>query len=218
MKRSFILLLAATFSLFSFAQNHEVDPEVARAILEELDAKHESYKAMKVDFELTLDNRQRNTKDTHKGHLDVMGNKFHLDILNSETFSDGKIVYSYSKENNEVTISTIDEEEQASMDPLKILSSWHEGYKLRYLGDAEIDGAFCTEIDLYPEERMSPVVRIRITLDQKTHALRKILQQTKDGMLATYSIIKLTPMNSISDETFTFNKSKYPNVEEIDMR
>lgn len=149
MKRSFILLLAATFSLFSFAQNHEVDPEVARAILEELDAKHESYKAMKVDFELTLDNRQRNTKDTHKGHLDVMGNKFHLDILNSETFSDGKVVYSYSKENNEVTISTIDEEEQASMDPLKILSSWHEGYKLRYLGDAEVYLACRRRTQLY---------------------------------------------------------------------
>ncbi|MDO4461685.1 MAG: outer membrane lipoprotein carrier protein LolA [Bacteroidia bacterium] len=218
MKRTVILLFVATIALFSFAQNHEVDPEVARAILEELDAKHASYKAMKVDFELTLDNRQKNTKDTHKGHLDVMDNKFHLVILNSETFSNGKDIYTYSRDNNEVTISSIDEEEQATMSPLKILSAWHEGYKLRYLGDAEIDGVFCTEIDLYPEERMSPIVRIRITLDQKTHALRKILQQTKDGMLATYSIVKLTPQNNISDDVFSFNKEKYPNVEVVDLR
>lgn len=218
MNKFLLFVLLAALPILSFAQNQEVDPERARALLEELDAKHESYKAMKVDFYLTMDNRQKNKKNTETGHLDVMGHKFHLNIMNTETFYTGKDVYTYSQENNEVTISSVDDEEQMSMSPLQILAAWKEGFNLRYLGDAEIDGVQSTEIDLYPVERNTNIVRIRVTIDQKTHALRKILQQTKDGMLMTYVIDKLTPLESLPNDTFQFNKNKYPGVEVVDMR
>lgn len=218
MKKYFLFILLATLPLLSFAQNQEVDPEHARALLQELDAKHESYKAMKVDFSLIVDNRQKNKKTTEEGHLDVMGDKFHLSIMRTETFYTGKAVYTYSQDNNEVTISSVDEEEQTSMSPLQLLASWKEGFNLRYLGDAEIDGVQSTEIDLYPVERNTAIVRIRVTIDQKTHALRKILQQTKDGMLMTYVINKLTPLESLPNDTFLFNKNNYPGVEIVDMR
>lgn len=211
-----ILLLAAT-SLAAYAQIQEVDPEIAREILEAIDKKHASYKAMKVDFTLTIDNKQSNSKTDHIGRLEVMDKNYHLSILGNETYCNGKDIYTYSKENNEVTVTSVDEE-QVNMSPIQLLSAWKEGYKLRYLGDADIDGYFCTEIDLYPVERTSPIVRIRVTLEKKNKAIRKILQQTKDGMLMTYAINGIEPANNISEDTFTFNESKFPGVEIIDMR
>lgn len=217
MRHIITLILLAAISLKSFAQVQEVDPEIAREILEAIDKKHASYKAMKIDFTLTVDNKQSNTKTEHIGSLKVMDKKYHLSILGNETFCDGKNIYSYSKDNNEVTITSMDEE-QINMSPIQLLSAWKEGYKLRYLGDADIDGYYSTEIDLYPVERTSPIVRIRVTLEQKTKNLRKILQQTKDGMLMTYFINGIEPVDNISEDSFIFNESKFPGVEVIDMR
>jgi len=40
----------------------------------------------------------------------------------------------------------------------------------------------------------------------------------KNGNIYTYSIVKFTPNAAVTDDLFSFNKSKYPGVEIVDLR
>ncbi len=190
----------------------------ARAVLDQMATKNNSYATIEAAFTLTIDNRQSNIKNVHEGTIKVKGQKYILDILGTRTYFDGRTIYSWVKDADEVNISEPSPDDDSALTPTKMFGSYETGYKLRYRGEVETSGTTCDEVELFPEERGGNIARIKIDIDKQSSNIKTLMQQGKDGISYTVEITKLITDKTIDDKEFVFDRAAHPDVEVIDMR
>lgn len=198
-------------------ENAEKSASDARAILNEMSATAKRYSTIAISFNATLESKRTNAKNTHKGTLKVKGEKYVLDINDIATYNNGTVVSVWQKKNNEVDLSDPDPEAEGDLSPKRLFNAYNEGYKLRLLDEKRVDGVLCNEIDLYPTSP-STIIRIRLSIDKKTKQIRKFWQQNKNGDMLTVTISKFQPNQPMADSEFTFDASKHPGIEVVDLR
>lgn len=213
-----MIIAALLVSLVVNAQTDEERVTMAREMLDKMAAKNKSYQTIRAKFTLTVDNKQADKQTDFEGSMDVKGDKYVLDLMNQVTYFDGKDIYVWQKEVNEVNISTSDETEETMMSPMKLFGAYEEGYKMVYIGDVTIEGVACNEVDLYPEDRTSNISRIRLTLNKKTNMIKCLMQQGKDGTSYYVKIDSIQSNVPMTDTHFVFDAKANPKVEIIDLR
>lgn len=209
------LLLIASASI---AQTDEERSEIAKTYMDKVTKKNKSYSTINTSFTLTIDNKQQNTKTNHKGSLLTKGNKYRLNLMDNITYFDGTTVCTWLVNDKEANISDVDETSESVVGPLQLTSSVDKKYKMRYLQDTKVNTADCVEIDLYPIDRKTNITRVRLTIDKKSYAIRRIMQQGKDGTSYYVDITTFTTNENVADKEFTFDKSAHPDVEIVDLR
>src|SRR5690554_7673153 len=122
-------ITALTILLSLSASLHAQSPDVLRGkeILEQVSRKTKAYTSIKADFSFTLDNKQAQITDTHKGNILIKGDKYKAEIMGAETYFDGQNTYMYMTDINEVNISgpeMLDEED--SLNPATIFSIFEQ--------------------------------------------------------------------------------------------
>ena len=113
--------------LISVLANAQYDDD-AKIILKKVTSKYSSLKSYKVDFVNKLHSPLAGIDEETKGSILISGEKFRLDLGEQEVIVDGKNVWTYLKEDNEVNISEYDSEE-SDMNPANIYKMWKKGYK-----------------------------------------------------------------------------------------
>lgn len=216
--KTIMIIAALLVSLVVNAQTDEERVTMAREMLDKMAAKNKSYQTIRAKFTLTVDNKQADKQTDFEGSMDVKGDKYVLDLMNQVTYFDGKDIYVWQKEVNEVNISTSDETEETMMSPMKLFGAYEEGYKMVYIGDVTIEGVACNEVDLYPEDRTSNISRIRLTLNKKTNMIKCLMQQGKDGTSYYVKIDSIQSNVPMTDTHFVFDAKANPKVEIIDLR
>jgi outer membrane lipoprotein-sorting protein len=74
-------------------------------------------------------------------------------------------------------------------------------------------------VKLFPlDPAKKPFHTVVLTVDKAKTLPRSIQVLYKDGNVVTYTLKKFTPNVELADALFTFDNSKYPGVEENDMR
>lgn len=216
--KTIMIIAALLVSLVVNAQTDEERVTMAREMLDKMATKNKSYQTIRAKFTLTVDNKQADKQTDFEGSMDVKGDKYVLDLMNQVTYFDGKDIYVWQKEVNEVNISTSDETEETMMSPMKLFGAYEEGYKMVYIGDVTIEGVACNEVDLYPEDRTSNISRIRLTLNKKTNMIKCLMQQGKDGTSYYVKIDSIQSNVPMTDTHFVFDAKANPKVEIIDLR
>ena len=113
--------------LFANLAHAQQDPKAGK-ILDQMSQKYRSMKAFKATFAQTLENPSSKVKETMEGDILVSGPKYRLAVSGQEIISDGKLMWTYLKEVNEVTITETDAEAEA-MAPSKIFDMYKKGDK-----------------------------------------------------------------------------------------
>ena len=206
-----ILTIATTFS--GLAQQDQK----AKGILDKLSAKTKAYKTIKAEFKFTLRNKAEGINESQSGKIQIKGNKYSLSISGQNVISDGKDVYTVLKDAEEVQINSIpdDEEEEDAISPTSIFTLYETGFKYKYV--KEDKGMHI--INLYPKNAEDKEFhRIALYINKAKNEISKVRIYGKDGSKTIYSITTFTANNTIPDSHFTFNKSKYPNYEIVDLR
>jgi outer membrane lipoprotein carrier protein len=214
MKRLFSLLLAVMF--FVNLATAQQDPKAGK-ILNAMSQKYKTMKAFKANFSQTLENPSAKVKETMSGDILVSGNKYRLGVSGQEIINDGKLMWTFLKDANEVTITESDEEAE-SMSPSKIFDMYKKGYKYAYAGTETIDGAKYDVIELSPEDRTNPIFKVRLFINQKDKTLKTWQMFRNNGNRYTYTIKTFQPNPTLASDAFTFNKAKYKGVSVVDLR
>ncbi|MBN2166817.1 MAG: outer membrane lipoprotein carrier protein LolA [Marinilabiliaceae bacterium] len=214
MKKTITLLSVLVFSLFTLAQ----ESEKAKKILDEVSVKTKSYKTIKANFSFTLENIQEEIAETHNGSIKIKGNKYTVDLMDTKTYFDGKALYTYLIDAEEVNISEPGENDEGGLNPAKIFSMYESGFKFRFIGEKVESGKTLYEIDLYPENHDKPFSRIKLLINKSDLTLNYMKQVGKDGNNYIIKVNKFETNQPYNDSEFTFNKQEHPNVEVIDMR
>ncbi|GHA72638.1 LolA family protein [Pontibacter akesuensis] len=214
MKKLFSLLLVVL--LFASVASAQQDPQATK-VLNAMSQKYKSMKAFKADFAQTLENTSANVKETMKGSVTVSGDKYRLGVSGQEIISDGKTMYTYLKDANEVTITESDPEAEA-MAPSRIFDMYKKGYKYSYVGPETKDGVKYDVIELAPEDRKNPIYKVRLYISQKDKTLKSWQMFRSNGNRYTYTISNFQPNPTLASDAFSFNKAKYKGVTVVDLR
>ncbi len=124
MKRLLILAFI-TLGFTAFAQNDAK----AEALLTEVSNKIKSYKNISIDFKYELNNvNEENMSQETRGDVVIEGEKYKLNILGITRIFDGKTLYTISPEDEEVTISSDNSDDESTISPSDMLSFYEDGY------------------------------------------------------------------------------------------
>jgi len=204
-----MIALLAAFSLTSFAQNDKK----ATAILDEVSAKTKLYKTIKIDFTYAMDNAKEKIHDKFKGTLISKGDKYKLTAAGQDVISDGKTMWTYLKDANEVQINNAGEDDD-SFTPTKLLSGYGKDYKSKFIeekGNSQI-------IELYPLKKGKTFTKVQLTIDKSKKQISKFMIYDRSGSTFSYIVDKFVTDQPIADNVFSFNKAEHPGVEINDMR
>ncbi len=209
-KISIITLLTLSLSSICSAQN---DPK-AKAILDELSAKTKAYTSIKADFSFTVEKKDK-SKDTQNGKIQTKGSKYKLEIPGHEIYCDGKTLWDYIKDANEVQIKEAENDKEDGVNPTTIFTMYEKGFKYKF----ESESATQQIIALYPENPDKKKYHtVKLYIDKTKKQITMVKMMMKDGSTHTYEIKKFETNTAIADSDFTFNTKAHPGISIEDLR
>lgn len=209
MKNIFFIAFLTVLTVSGFAQSDKK----ASAILDEVSTKTKSFKTIKIEFTYAMDNAKEKIHDKFKGSLLSKGDKYKLTAAGQDVISDGKLVWTYLKDANEVQINNVSDNDD-SFTPTKLLSGYDKDYKSKFI---EEKGNNQT-IELYPLKKGKSFTKVRLTIDKTKKQITKFEIYDRNGSIFSYTVDKFITDQAVTDNVFTFNKADHPGVEINDMR
>ena len=213
----FITLFSAVQAQTDVRNTTPKDPK-AKAILDDLTKKTKGYSTISADFEYKLVNEAAGIDETQKGKIVTKGEKYKLELAGQQVISDGKTVWTYIADVEEVQITSADEDaEEGGLSPSKIFTLYEEGFKYVYDKLQTIDGRSVHSIYLYPlKPGDKPFHTVVLYVDKEKVQVHSMIVKGKDGNVYTYKLSNFTPNKAVSDASFVFKTPE--GVEEVDLR
>lgn len=207
----FLIILSIAVLSQAIAQK---DP-AAKEVLDAMSDKYQKIPAFRAEFSYTMEDDSDDIDEGFKGTILVRGDKYKLVMDEQEITFDGTDIYTYLKEENEITISSFDpEEEEISLS--NIFNIYKTGYKYVYT-ESKNNGTIDV-VDLVPEDRDKEYFKIRMEIATSDKSLKSFKVFDKSGSRYLYKVLSFKEDPSITDKTFAYDKTKYKNAEVIDFR
>lgn len=203
------------FTNVSFSQSTK-DPK-AQEILKGISTKYKAMKSLSASFKITTQDQKSKTTDTQTGSLLVKGDKYKLTLKGQEVVADGKTIWTYLKESNEVQINDAGENSDG-ISPTSIFTIYEKGFATKYIGEKKEGTKTLQQIELTPDDSKKAYFKIQLFIDKQEKVINSAKIFNKNGTNFIY-VIEQFKMNPDAPEAlFTFDKSKHPNVEVVDLR
>ena len=169
MKRILIALLVMV-SYSTIAQND------AKTLLDEVSAKVKSYDNIALDFKYVLVNIEEDINQETRGNVIIQGDKYFLNILGITRIFNGTTLYSISPEDEEVTISSDNSQDESTITPSKMLSFYEEGYNYTMDIVQNVQGRKIQYIKLIPIDSDAEINHILLGIDIKTKHIYNLIE------------------------------------------
>ncbi len=209
-----IKFLAALLCIAFFSNNilaQESNDPAATAILKNLKEQYESFGAMTASFDLEIELPEQDV-EVQSGTFYQSGDSYRIDMEAQTIISNGKVLWVYLKENNEVQINSAEDmdEDEDFISP-KDLFNFYENDDFYYALTAEEEeqGKMVQQIEFKPLDEYSEYFKMRLTVEKKTNKVKRLKVFSKDGSRFTLKLKDLKH-DAIDTALFTFDKSKYP--------
>ncbi len=206
------ITLIAFLAFASLTNNAQTDP--AKKILDDLSAKTKSYSTLKAEFAWTVEKKDK-SKDIQTGKIQTKGAKYKLEIPGHSIYCDGKTVWDFIKEANEVQIKDMEASGEDAVNPSTIFTIYEKGYKYKFEGE----DATTQVVSLFP---LNPDKKkfhtIKLSIDKNKKQITSVKMMMKDGSIQTYTIKSFLGNGTIADTDFIFNTKAHPGVSTEDLR
>ena len=199
----FLFVLFITFTSFS------QESAKAKALLNEVSAKVKSYKNISIEFKYVLKNVSENINQETRGNVVIEGEKYLLNILGVTRIFDGKKLYTISPEDEEVTISKDNSDDEGTITPSKMLSFYNEGYNYAMDIVQNVEGRKIQVVKLTPMDSNSEIKHVLLGIDAKTKHIYNLIEVGKNDTRTTLTVKSFKTNEPISKTLFTFDKNKY---------
>ena len=197
-----LLLLFTCF--FALLTSNAQDNRIAEKILDKVSMLLSNPEGVRIDF-----------TGNENGYLIMKGEKFYLNNQSIQSWYDGKTQWSYLTDNEEVNISSPTKEEIQAISPYHLLKRYKSDYTYIYIGQSKQKGKLVHEINLTSKSDIINDIKLIVSDDNKPVA---ILFYRNYKLMSEVNITSLQTDSKIDDKLFRFDKTKYPQVEIIDLR
>ena len=187
-----------------------------------LDKSSEVYKqagGIEAGFTLNMKDGVNKVSEAFEGLILLKDDKFFIETPDYALFFDGKTQWVYSKDFDEVNISQPDAKEVQALNPSSIYTMYKNGYNYKYLGEkTDIKMRKVEEIELTSPSKKNEISKIIVQLDKKTLMPLMLHLYFVNNMENLVYINQYKTNQPLADSVFFFDKTKYPDVEIIDLR
>jgi outer membrane lipoprotein carrier protein len=213
MKRTILSILFSSSVLFSFGQDKK-----AESILDQMSQKYQKLNTFSASFTYGVEGANSSLTQAFKGNVTVKGLKFKLKMAGQEIFNNGKEIFTYVKETNEVNITDFNPNNDSDFSPTKIYSIYKKGYKYVFKEEQKVGSQFYEVVELSPTSAKSNVSKVQITVNKKDKTVKSWKIWDKAGKKTVFKVEDFVPNVAAADNVFTFDAKKYPGVEVVDLR
>jgi outer membrane lipoprotein-sorting protein len=195
--------------LFSFSI--QAQDKKAKDLLDQVTAKVRSYDNIVIDFKYSLNNYKENINKDSKGNVTMKGNQFVLNFMGVTKIFDGKKTYTIVPEDEEITISKVNDKDDNAITPSKLLTFFNTGYKYNMDILQDVKGRKIQYIKLVPTNAKDQRKEILLGIDVQTKHIYNLIEMGKKGTKTTLTVNSFKTNQPLSKNQFTFTESKYPN-------
>ncbi|MBE0392191.1 outer membrane lipoprotein carrier protein LolA [Flavobacterium sp. PL002] len=195
--------------LFSFSV--QAQDQKAKALLDQVTSKVKSYNNIAIDFKYSLNNAKENINQDSKGNVTLKGNQYVLNFMGITKIYDGKKNYTIVPEDEEITISSVNENDNNAITPSKMLTFFNSGYKYYMDILQNVKGRKIQYIKLIPTNSKDQRKEILLGIDVQTKHIYNLIEMGKNGTKTTLTVNSFKTNQPLSKNQFIFAQSKYPN-------
>ena len=207
---SIILTIALTINFFS--QNFSDQNMMSKEILAKVSDNYQQYSSMKFTFTLNINSQDFN--EEQKGFAIMKDDKFYYETKERKVICDGETVWTVITEDDECYIDNLSDIDN-TINPSEIFTIWKTGFNYKYV-KKEGNNHFIKMFPQSPDKSKYHTIIMKV--DEGSNSIKQSTVKTKDGVSIKLTITNLEGNPVISENTFLWAESKYPNVDVIDNR
>ena len=198
MKKICFLILAALISTVSMAQT-------AKNVLDKAAANITVKEGVKANFKM------KGGIGNASGSIMITGKKFHATTSQAVVWFDGKTMWTYLKDNEEVNVSNPTEAQLQAINPYNFINLYKNGYSstLNNTGSSYV-------VHLTSTTKDQKIKELFITIDKQSYHPTKV--KLLQGKSWTEFDISNLSKAKLADSEFRFNAKDFPKAEVIDLR
>ena len=214
-----MVALLPTVSIYAQPKSAaEKSDHQAKLILDRLKKNFEKNKSSEINFDLIIDLVGQKT-EKQKGKIIQSGKKFFASTGDQEIYCDGKTVWMYLKDANEVQINSYDPKSASEfMSPQQIITMYETGqYIYSITGEETIGTKKITNIEFKPKSKNSEYSKIRFGIDKSDNPnYIKVFSKTSSTFTLVFKEVFYN--KTYQNDSFAFNAKKYAGVHIEDLR
>jgi outer membrane lipoprotein-sorting protein len=216
MKHIFLLSIFLASVFFAQAQQDAK----AKQILDEVSENTRSFKTISADFIFSMENKAMDINERNEGTIKLKGQKYVVDLpdIGVKVFSDGKTLWNYMEDGNQVTISDMEDGGSELMDPSTVFTIYEKGFQAKYIGEKTTGNEIVHQIELFPDSEEHEVSKILLSISKADKMIKSALLYGTDGNIYGIEVKKMDTQTELPDSYFVFKAGDYGDVEIIDFR
>ncbi len=205
------ILLFLIVSLPSWGQDKQ-----AKKILDKMSKVYDGYENLVVDLNMEVTFPEE-AMQSSKVTITQSENKYKVIHPDQEIYCNGEDIWLFITSHNEVEINDYDPEDGGDfmITPKDLLKQYQSGKYAYQLIEKKKDFAM---VEFKPLDRDSDYAKFRLSIHTQRSAIKEMWAFGKDGSLVHIEITNLKVNQSLSNDIFTFDASKYPDVRIEDLR
>ena len=204
--KNIIVCIALLFAAQTISAQNNAE-KIIRAMVDQVKV----HKNMEMTFNYQISPDGKTIGESEKGHAWLQGEAYKIEMADQQTISDGKTIWSYLIDDEEVMVSNASEGSDNT--PLKLLTSLDESYVATLAG---IDAKGVASIELANPK--GQYKRVTLKVDTKKTELKSADIYMEDGNKVIIDVQEMKFDQKLDDKFFTFDETKHPGVDVIDMR
>ena len=211
---SFLIILFVSCTINYAQQDPKADPYL-QGVSNQFDM-NEGYQ---IQMDYIREDIMRETYAEGKGTIWMKGLKYKIVVDEYITYYDGNKLYSQNTEAEEVYVSIPDPDQPGYLQavPIKIIKSYEQDFKYKFMGSSHFKGKERIEVQLYPKDISGPYSMLKMFINPHTLTLEAIQLKHKEGIQYTMILSEVKGNQKLEDDTFVFNPTDYPNTEVIEL-
>ena len=193
--------------------SYSQDNSDAELLLNKVSENIKNYENIYINYAYTLKNIEEDINQTNNGSFVTEDEKWRFEMLGVTRIFDGNKLYSISPDDEEVTISSQDPEDETTITPNKMLYFYEDGYyfemdESRFVGN----GQFRKKIQyvrLIPKDSEAEIKYILLGVDTEFNQIYEVIETGKNETVTTISIVDFEFNLPLDNKLFVFDKEYY---------
>lgn len=207
--KKYIFLTISIFYSLSYSQA-DIDAE---KLLNKVSENIKSYDNIYINYTYTLNNLEEDINYTNRGSFVTENDNWRFEMLGITRIFDGDKLYTISPDDEEVTISSQNPEDETTITPNKMLYFYEDGYyfemgSVKYIGNTNFRKKI-QYVKLIPMDSEADIKYIDLGIDTEFNQIYEVVETGKNETITTISIVDFEFNVSLNENLFVFDSAKY---------